>query len=840
MKKRNDCSNDTVLTISENINIVNRHDDDKAAGTGSNVSISKVQRVNTTDSTHTNTNGTELEVSVNVKSTIHYDSKITATPSRYEQVAGYNSPSKHHHHHHSRPRPSILRTITNTPSEMTEYNEANQSNGSVHSEMTDSNIDNSNHHHHAHANNTSAYIMRLCSSEPPPPISTQREHHQFVHIPNITPSNVTVECNVTNVTNVDNTILAELSTTTTTTSNIAGSPATATTTVSMSSPPKYPPPQLAIYHLYPNGNPNKIQKSVPRPFPLQPVVPRSQSLSFNERHQMKEITDQNQNRSSFSNSESQSRRIMLMEDDDQSDDSSDDGIAIIHPEIEGHRSDEHQGRKVPIPNFNDNVRRSASMQNVLQSDRHHHHHREPGAIIPERSHSARNTNNRTNLSVDFNLSRAHKADSLPVSFSANASRWRPRNIMISNINPVIEHSPEYINGPRWMRNGDKAESTSPIKIKWPSGHDFDYAHVPHVMPPGYDPSMKRLSWSMETDMKVPLNWLMHRRSVSRSNSKREEAKDRKRKKKKRVKSIKRSKAKERALTDHHDHRLYKRISVDSTRSTHSVQSGVTTEESPVVVIDESDGTVGTPITPHQQQRQYHPHHREVKRKRGLKRKKDHRLTSKSVGFHQTHSFSSFSEPSEVTPQTNPPNGSAGGVSHSNNHRKRRRVKSGNHKRFGLSSGMSEEMGSIDERGALMHDHDNDDSSNSSDTEEFELRDLNDDGHRQDNHRQHDRGPLTKNISMSSAPECPRSMSLNSSLSVLDGTDRAVSVDSSLGSSIQNVEKQLFETLRKLSSQQLVKSGDKGTYSALRMRDRQSMEDEEGGSESSHVHVEGQQ
>ena len=644
-------------------------------------------------------------------------------------------------------------------------------------------------------------------------------------------------------------ILAAL--TATTTSKMAGNPVT--TTVSMSTPPKYPPPQLAIYHLYPqhnansnsngngNGNSTKIQHS----FPSQPVVPRSQSLSFNERHQMKEITDQNQNRSSFSNSGSDTRRIMLMEDDEQSDDSSDDGIAIIHPEIEGHRSEEmrqehprrargSQSRSVPIPSFSD-VRRSVSMHNVLRSrsDRHNRvnrHDHEPGsAIVPERSHSARNTN----LSVDFNLCRAHKADSLPI--TSSLSRWRPRNIIISDINPVIEHSPEYH---QRSRDLSKAESTSPIKIKWPTGHGFDYAHVPHVMAPEFDridPSLKRLSWSMETDMKVPLKWLMHRRSVSRSRSKREEAQDRKRKKKQRVKSIQRNKAKERALTDHRDHRdcgssrLYKRISVDSTRSTHSVQSVASTEGSPIeIVMEQSDGT------PHQQhgQQQHREHkehreHRQEKRlKRGTKRKVDHRLTSKSVQFYQTHSFSSFSEPSELTPQTVPPNG----VSH--NHRKRRRVKSGNHKRFGLSSGMSEEMGSIDERGALMHES----SSSSSDTEEFEPRDLNE----AQDHQEVDRGPSATKVSMSSAPECSRSMSLNSSLSVLDGTDRAVSVDSSLGSSIQNVEKQLFETLRKLSSQQLVKSGDKGTYSALRMGDRQSMEDEEGGSESSHVHMEGRQ
>ena len=195
------------------------------------------------------------------------------------------------------------------------------------------------------------------------------------------------------------------------------------------------------------------------------------------------------------------------------------------------------------------------------------------------------------------------------------------------------------------------------------------------------------------------------------------------------------------------------------------------------------------------------------RKHGLKRK-GNRPPSKSMGFYRSSdqrklSVSSFSESSEQ--------------------RIRRRGKRKD-KRFGLSSGMSEEMGSIDERGALMRT-----SPSTSDTEEFV-------GNEEDGDAQ---GPLGNKNSISTPPPArSRSISLNTSMSVLDGTERALSVDSSLGASIQNVEKQLFDTLRKLSSQQLVK-GDKGSYAALEMKDRQSVDEEEGPEGNELCHIEGE-
>jgi len=688
MRKRNGSSNDKhpVLTISENINIVNCN------GGGAGCAVVA-----------------ESESSLNVNVKIHCNvhdppSQITATPSAYDQLAGF-SPSK------LRPQPSIFRPIiTNTPSAYDPEPELE-------------------------AVDTSQQIMRLCSSEPPPSLTAQREHRQMISIPPLG-ANVIVP--------VDHTILAALSTKTPSVPSITPIPSTKT---AMSSPPDYPPPQMAIYHLYPQSSASKLH-SLP---PTNPVIPRSQSLSLNERHQIKEITDQHQNRSSFSNSGSEQRRIMLM-DEDQSDDSSDDGIAIVHAQVEGQDVADR-------PPLND-VRRSVSMHNVLRDTAHP----PPGGGPKIRG---------GNLSADFNVTPRRlkiKAESVPTHYKS--SRWRPRQIATSmtntihtavttpDLNMVIDSNHRSITTHKHSRGSSgqshhsKADSTSPIKIKWPTGHDHDYAHV---ITPSFDPSLKRLSWSMETDMKVPLKWLMHRRSVSRSRSKREEEQQRKRQKRKRVKSI------QQALTDQ---RRYRKISVDSTTTTHSAHSThsvASTEES------------------------------EHRLQRGVKRK---HIASKSMGFHSKtplcpkQSVSSFSE---STQSTEP--------------RKRRRVK--HSKLRGKEKRVSDEMGSIDERGALMHQ-----SPSTSDTEEFVPSDLK-------------RPTVTKTTFPSPPPARSRSMSLNTSMSAMDGTDRAVSVDSSLGTSIQIVEKQLFDTLRKLSSGQLVSGHEKGSYTALRMKDRQSMESEEG-------------
>eukprot|EP00484_Ammonia_sp_Unknown_P025740 CAMPEP_0197035514 /NCGR_PEP_ID=MMETSP1384-20130603/13287_1 /TAXON_ID=29189 /ORGANISM="Ammonia sp." /LENGTH=478 /DNA_ID=CAMNT_0042465585 /DNA_START=15 /DNA_END=1451 /DNA_ORIENTATION=- len=298
--------------------------------------------------------------------------------------------------------------------------------------------------------------------------------------------------------------------------------------------------------------------------------------------------------------------------------------------------------------------------------------------------------------------------------------------------------------------------------------------------PRNDSQHQRAAWS-ETDIKYPLKWLINQHQTSKTQKQSHKDTNKQQKKKQRYfRSINPAKT------------------TKSNKLSSQNRSKITLQ--PMSSIDHSSRR-----PPKHKHKQYPPHHE--------------RVSSNDSSISKKHSVSS--------------------VSHSESKSTRKRLK-----HFGRTEHAQEDMGSIDEIGALMH-------SSSSDTEEYVPRNTaRNTAHSHQSSNAHHAKSVSSLITpiIDTPPPKSKSISRHSPLSY-DNINDAVNTnhermrsspmssrESNLSANIQHTNTKLFDTLRKLSSQQLHKKqastdSERGMYQPIQTLDnghhhRKSVEEED--------------
>ena len=869
--KPNDCSNDTIITITESINIINNINITSSNNSKDNIDINvkENENMNMKDNIFDNnsiTNTTVNSSNINVKiSTINpnniiYTNKSNSASNSNSILTELNpSPSKFIASDKSissipRPQPSILRTtshITTTTSPSKD-------------------IDHRNHHQIKQNQQMNKYgahsalnlILRPSSSEPPPSTSTQRDINEQSQIlaQNGNNEGKQAQGGVASALYLlktpprnTNTILHTLST----------------------SPPHYPPPQLSMYN---NANTHSHSTIF-----THSQEPRTHSLSFDggiinsnknnidhlDRDQInKEITDQHHNEitnnsSASSAHSSQNRRIMLMDDDQEQSDSSNDEIMIVHPSkaqktlhltINTKPTKNNESLSIPTPNpfdyppspnNNNNHRRNPSESDMELFRKQVEQQRDrkgtggsntsqqvqnsstpknldvftpalPASVTPSLFNFT--TDNVNNMNYDpyseSSITRSMRAQQTPHGtvnnhfghpFNINNSisrglkgSWSKENVALGittpELNAVVDQHHNEIMAKLGTHNPNekatkinkksianhspkdlltKSNSSSPkkpiVSIKWPKGD-------PSALATGHDPYYRhpRVSWS-ESDIKYPLKWLINQHQSNKQHKKelqdkKKRDKEKKKKNKRQLKSIHAPKSK--AKTKHKSsHSPSKHAKITLQPMDENMDSGTDRTQS------------HSKIKPSKIKARHHRRSNESL-SRSYKKPKPSLSNVSSLSISQSHSKSRTKTKSkkEMKMMTK-------------SQRKRR-------KHFSLTE--HDDMGSIDETGALIHSSSGSASQSSSDTEEYQppvpyAQAQNDDASSLPPIAKISSAPRSQSISVNG--NTPLSFDeINNELNS-GKTSRVISMDSSLSINIQNTNTKLFDTLRKLSSQQ---------------------------------------